>query len=115
MQADFPVRVSAHRFAVRDGLLVNLSVSGALIEVDLDARVLSRVQIFFPLPAYPRHEVPVVEAYVARRHRHGIGVEWCDFAPRTVRDLLRDTLHRPNVLNERSRGAEFEVRNRRDT
>jgi len=31
----------------------------------------------------------VISAYVARRHRDGIGVEWCDFAPQAVVELLR--------------------------
>jgi hypothetical protein len=94
---------------------MNLSVSGALIEADLDARVLSRVQVILLLPACPRHEAPVVEAYVARRHGHGIGVEWCEFAPRAVRELLRETFSGSYALYERGRITEFEVRNRRDT
>jgi hypothetical protein len=114
VQVELPVRVAAHRFAVRDGRLIDLSVSGAFIEADLDARVLSRVQVVLLLPAYPRHEAPTVEAYVARKHRHGIGVEWCEFAPRAVRDLLRDTVGGSFALYERGRRAEFEVRNRRD-
>jgi hypothetical protein len=107
VQVDFPVRVAAHRFAVRDGRLIDLSVSGALIEADLDARVLSRVQVTLLLPSYPRHEAPMVEAYVARKHRHGIGVEWCDFAPRAVRDLLRETVSGSLAVYERSRRTGF--------
>jgi PilZ domain-containing protein len=114
VRVDFPVRVAAHRFAVRDGRLIDLSVSGALIEADLDARVLSRIQVVLLLPDYPRHEAPAVEAYVARKHRHGIGVEWCEFAPRAVRELLRETVRGSFALYERSRRTEFEVRNRPD-
>jgi hypothetical protein len=114
VQVDFPVRVAAHRFALRDGRLIDLSVSGALIEADLDARMLSRVQVTLILPAYPRHEAPTVEAYVARKHGHGIGVEWCEFAPRAVRELLRETVNGSLALYEQSRWTEFEVRNRRD-
>jgi hypothetical protein len=114
LQVDIPVRVAAHRFAVRDGRLIDLSVSGALIEADIDARVLSRVQVILLLPAYPRHEAPTVEAYVARKHQHGIAVEWCEFAPRAVRDLLGETVSGSLALYERSRRTGFEVRNRRD-
>jgi hypothetical protein len=113
VQVDFPVRVAAHRFAVRDGRLVNLSVSGALIEADVDGRVLSRVQVILLLPGYPRHEAPVVEAYVARKHKHGIGVEWCEFAPRSVRDLLRGTVNGSFTLYEQTRWEGLEVRNPR--
>src|SRR5579863_1532964 len=110
VQVDFPVWVAAHRAAVRDGRLIDLSISGALIEADLDARVLSRVQVILLLPACPRHEAPVLEAYVARKHRHGIGVEWCEFAPRAVRELLRETFSGSYALYERGRITEFEVR-----
>src|SRR5580693_1646876 len=111
VQVDVPVRIAAHRFAVRDGRLIDLSVSGALIEADLDARVLSRVQVILLLPSYPRHEAPTVEAYVARVHRRGIGVEWCEFAPRAVRELLRGTVNGSFALFERTRRTGFEVRN----
>src|SRR5277367_2377278 len=114
VQVDFSVRVATHRFAVRDGRIIDLSVSGALIEADVNARMLSRVQVTLLLPAYPRHEAPTVEAYVARKHEHGIGVEWCEFAPRAVRDLLRETFSGSYALYESSRWTEFEVRNRRD-
>ena len=114
VQVDLPVRVAAHRFAVRDGRLIDLSVSGALIEAEVDARVLTRVQVILLLPAVPRHEAPALEAYVARKHRHGIGVEWCEFAPRAVREFLRDTVSGSFALYGASRWTELEVRNRRD-
>jgi hypothetical protein len=114
VQVDVPVRIAAHRFAVRDGRLIDLSVSGALIETDSDARMLTRVQVTLLLPAYPRHEAPTLEAYVARKHGHGIGVEWCEFAPRAIREFLRETVNGSLALYERSRWTEFEVRNRRD-
>jgi hypothetical protein len=114
VQVDFPVRVAAHRCAVRDGRLIDLSVSGALIEADLDARVLSRVQVTLLLPTYANHDAPTVEAYVARKHGHGIGIEWCEFAPGAVRELLRETVNGSFALYERSHWTEFEVRNRRD-
>lgn len=112
---DCPVRIAAHRFAVRDGQLIDLSVSGALIEADLDSRVLSRVQVILLLPARPRHDAPVVEAYVARKHKNVIGVEWCEFAPRAVRELLRATIGGSHALYERNGRTEFDARNQRDT
>ena len=115
VQVDVPVRIAAHRFAVRDGRLIDLSVSGAFIETDSDARMLSRVQVTLLLPAYPRHEAPTLEAYVARKHGHGIGVEWCEFAHRAIRELLRETVNGSFALFERTRRTGFEVRNRRDT
>jgi hypothetical protein len=92
---DFPVRVTALRFSVREGRLSDLSVSGALIRAELEVRVLSRIQIALVLPLWPKHESPVVEAYVVRRHRDGFGIEWCEFAPHAVSELLHAVVTRP--------------------
>jgi hypothetical protein len=92
---DFPVRVIAHRFSVREGRVADLSVSGARVTADFEARVLSRVQIAIDLPLWPKHDSPVIEAYVARRHKHEFGIEWCEFAPRAVSEILRAVATRP--------------------
>lgn len=71
----------------------------------MDLRVLCRVQVALVLPPRFSQTTPVLSAYVARRHRDGVGVEWCDFAPQAVVDLLRShTLRRPEHLH-RGRGA----------
>jgi hypothetical protein len=92
---DFPVRVTALRFSVRDGRLSNLSVSGALVTAELEARVLSRIQIALVLPLWAKHESPIIEAYVTRKHRNEFGIEWCEFAPRAISELLRAVVARP--------------------
>jgi hypothetical protein len=98
---DFAVRVTALRFSVREGRLSDLSVSGALLKADLEARVLSRIQIALVLPLWLKHEPPVVEAYVARKHRDEFGIEWCEFAPRAVSELLRAIARRPYAYMRR--------------
>jgi len=55
----------------------------------VELRELRRLQIALVLPHRFSHATPVISAYVARRHRDGIGVEWCDFAPQAVVELLR--------------------------
>jgi hypothetical protein len=97
VRVDFPVRVIAHRFSVRDGRLADLSVSGALVKAEFEARVLSRIQVALDSPLWPKHESPIVEAYVARRHKHEFGIEWCEFAPRAVTELLRAVVTRPHA------------------
>ena len=97
VQVDFPVRVIGHRFSVREGRLSDLSVSGARVKADFEARLLSRIQIAIDLPLWPKHDSPVVEAYVTRRYKHELGIEWCQFAPRVVSDLLRALVARPHV------------------
>jgi hypothetical protein len=97
VQVDFPVRVTALRFSVRDGRLADLSVSGARVKAELDARILSRLQIALILPLWPKHEAPVIQAYVARKFKDGFGVEWCEFAPPAVAELLRFVVNRPHT------------------
>ncbi|MDP9065004.1 MAG: hypothetical protein M3O06_03955 [Pseudomonadota bacterium] len=86
---DLPVRIIGHPFSGRPGRLLNFSVSGAWITVDLDLRVLSRLQIAIDYPHRPKHEVPLIAAYVARKFKGGFGLEWCEFAPSPISGLLR--------------------------
>jgi hypothetical protein len=110
VQVDFPVRLTAHRFSVRDGRLTELSVSGALVEAELGARALSRVRVAIDLPLWPKHESPVIEAYVVRKNKYGIGLEWCEFAPDAVRELLRAVVARPHTRARRhAASASFTV------
>jgi hypothetical protein len=97
VQVDFPVRVMAHRYLVRDGRLADLSVSGALVEAEFEARVLCRIQVAIVLPLWPKHQSPIVEAYVARIHKRKFGIEWCEFAPAAIGELLRAVASRPNT------------------
>jgi hypothetical protein len=97
VQVDFPVRVTALRFSVRDGRLTDLSVSGARLHADVESRVLSRVQIAIILPLWPKHEAPVIDAYVTRKFKDGFGIEWCEFAPATVNRLLHTLVTRPHA------------------
>jgi hypothetical protein len=106
VQVDFPVRVTAGRFAVREGRLADLSVSGALVQSHLEARKLCRLQIAILLPLWPKHESPVVEAYVARSCKRGFGIEWCEFSPHAVAELLRAVAARPHThLRRRAASA----------
>ncbi len=94
---DLPVRVTAHPFSVRHGRLTNLSVSGAMIKTDYDLRPLSRIQIVIEMPHMSRCEAPSVAAYVTRNTKAGIGIEWCEFSPGVVSELLATLSIRPYV------------------
>jgi hypothetical protein len=86
---DILVRLGTKPYAVRTGRLTDLSMSGGHIKISMDLRLLSRVQVALVLPGRFSQATPVISAYVARRERDGIGVEWCDFAPPAVVHLLR--------------------------
>ena len=94
IQVDIPVRLAAHPFAVRDGHIIDLSVSGALILTELHARLMARVQVSIVAPGV-KHDAPTLAAYVARVYKSGIGIEWCEFAPKVIGALLRATVERP--------------------
>jgi len=86
---DLPVKVTAQAFSTRTGRLENLSVSGAFIRSDFELRLLSRISVAIELPQRSKHDAPTVDAYVARKYKDGIGIEWCHFAPPEVSRLLQ--------------------------
>jgi PilZ domain-containing protein len=86
---DIGVRIGAQPFAVGTGRLLDLSMSGANLKIRGDLRVLSRIQVALMLPS--RRATPLISAYVTRRHRDGVGIEWCEFAPQPVCELLRSS------------------------
>jgi hypothetical protein len=112
IQVDFPVRMTAHRFAVRKGRLTDLSVSGASIESNFEPRLQSRIEIAMVSPLRPKYKSPVVVGYVTRRHKEGIGVEWCEFAPQVVSELLRNIVTRPHLRVRRLRASASVTRSR---
>jgi hypothetical protein len=97
-----PVRVSAHAFSSRGGRLTDLSVSGAHVEADMAVRPGARVEIAVVLPYRSKHEAPMLQGYVTRKYRAGFGLEWCEFAPATVGDLLRIAVRHPYTSPHRN-------------
>jgi hypothetical protein len=89
LAVDLAIRLAARPYNVRAARLVDLSASGAYIKVSADLRLLMRVQITLALPHRLTHPTPMVAAYVARKGQDGIGVEWCEYAPQAVLELLR--------------------------
>jgi hypothetical protein len=101
IQVDFPVRLMTHAFSKRDGRLTDLSVSGAYIQTDVFIRPNSRLSVTLLSSRWTRHEGTVVCAYVTRRYREGVGIEWCEFAPPSVGTLLHSVARRPYAYNRR--------------
>jgi len=101
IQVDFPVRLMAHPFAKRDGRLTDLSVSGAYIQTSVSIRPNSRLEVTLLTNPWARQEAAVLQAYVARRYREGVGIEWCEFAPAPVGSLLRSVARRPYAFHRR--------------
>jgi hypothetical protein len=87
IRVNIPVRVSANASSA-DGCLKNLSLSGALVKADVDVGLHALIQVNIKISS-PSKRAAAVTAYVSRKATEGIGVEWCEFAPSIVKDLLR--------------------------
>jgi hypothetical protein len=87
VRVNIPVEVSANALSA-DGIIKNLSLSGALLKADVDLGMHSLIQIKIETSS-PSQRAETITAYVSRKAREGIGVEWCEFAPSIVKDLLR--------------------------
>jgi hypothetical protein len=78
--------------------MTDLSLSGGFI-ADFDLRILSRIQVILDSGLWSNPEI--LPAYVSRMGAQGIGVEWCEFAPRPVKELLRAARISQYVFAER--------------
>jgi hypothetical protein len=87
VRVNIPVHVSATALAGVDGCMRNLSLSGALVKADCELRLHSLIEVHIELPPSPR--AAVLMAHVSRKLKEGVGIEWCEFAPIIVKDLLR--------------------------
>jgi hypothetical protein len=87
-QLDLPVQLAVNTVSGIDARLKNLSLSGALIEADFALRIHTVVEIKVPLPL-SEQPATVVKAYVIRNFNDKVGIEWRDFAPHAIKELLR--------------------------
>jgi hypothetical protein len=89
LKVALPVRIRGACGLVGTGLVINFSVSGALIATSLPAALLSRVRISFQLSRPARRSAIqfgnwTFEGQVVRRNGGGFAVEWCDFGAEEV-------------------------------
>jgi hypothetical protein len=87
IELDIPVQVAAHASPTIHGHMKNLSLSGALIEADHELRLHASIEVSINLPELGR--TARVMARVTRELEGAIGLEWCEFAPSAIADLLR--------------------------
>jgi hypothetical protein len=88
VRVDIPIQVSANASAGADGCMKNLSLSGALVQADVELRLNALIQVSINLPS-PSQRAEAIPAFVCRKVEDGAGVEWGEFAPSAVKDLLR--------------------------
>jgi hypothetical protein len=85
---DIPVQVAADGSPTIHAHLKNLSLSGALLTTDHTLRLYAYIEISIK-PLETGHGAVRIMARVTRNLEGGVGVEWCEFAPSAVTDLLR--------------------------
>jgi hypothetical protein len=66
----------------------NLSLSGAFMNTDCDLRIHTVIEVSIALPP-PSSCTAVIKAHVVRKIEGGVGIEWFEFAPNIIRDLVR--------------------------
>ena len=70
--------------------LRNLSFSGALIKSEHDFRMNALIEVIISLPVLAEGRTRV-NAHVTRKLNQGVAIQWCEFAPRIVKELLRSS------------------------
>jgi hypothetical protein len=88
-EVNFPVRVDAGTAEKGGkGCVRNLSLSGALLTSDCDWRLNTLIEVGITMPP-PSTRIAIVRAIVSRKLKDGVGIEWYEFAPKVIEDLLR--------------------------
>lgn len=88
VRVNLPVDVLENGHAAAGGHLENVSLSGALLTSSHDLRLYALIGVRIELPS-PSADSCVVQAWVSRKPAHGVGIEWCEFAPAVVKAVLR--------------------------
>lgn len=70
------------------GSLENVSVSGAFVRTEGCNPPRGPVEVVLAEPLAGRGHTVRLAAYVVRETATGVGLEWCEFAPRPIRELM---------------------------
>lgn len=69
------------------GAIENVSSSGAFVHTEGCGLPRGPVEVIL-LESFSRAHAARLPAYVVRATEAGVGIEWCEFAPRAVRELI---------------------------
>jgi hypothetical protein len=106
IELDIPIRVM-HPVMLRcgSGRLSNISLGGALITSSLDSNVGARIQVSIPMDTDGTSGESVIDAYLVRKSDTAFAIEWAEFAPTTVIDLVRARTPRPSAHTQSAASA----------
>jgi hypothetical protein len=63
-------------------------LSGALMKSEHDFRMNALIEVIISVPVLAEGRA-TVKAHVTRKLNQGVAIEWCEFAPHAVKELLR--------------------------
>jgi hypothetical protein len=110
---EITVRLDARPQRLTFGRLRNASSSGAYVETGTAPALFSRICVELEWGMYRRNELRRIAAYVVRHDAWGIGLEWQEFAPAAILELIESA--RIEKARERNPGpAPASVRSARD-
>ena len=70
------------------GMLENVSSSGAFVRTEGKGPPRGPVEVILQQGVSGRRPSVRLPAYVVRETASGVGIEWCEFAPRAIRELI---------------------------
>lgn len=85
---DVSVKLYVHQSPPRFGRLVNASSSGAYVATSVPPPVMTRVELALGWGKHQHDARQLVSAYVVRADAFGVGIEWEEFAPLAVHELI---------------------------
>jgi hypothetical protein len=88
VRIDLPIWIKGSAFGKIGARLIDLSVSGAFVAVNVDIRILCQIRVATIVPHLLASNTESLEAHVIRKEYQGIAIEWAAFAPATFRMLL---------------------------
>lgn len=90
---DKRVRITRDGEVIAIASLHEASVSGAFVRTSLLLRNLTRIGIEICRDGVHGDAEHRIEAYVVRQCPDGFGIEWCQFGPEVIVDMLREPQH----------------------
>jgi hypothetical protein len=90
VRLDERVRITRDGAVVGFATLHEASVSGGFVYTPLLVRNLTRIELELSPSSARRDPKRCVEAFVVRQCPDGFGVEWCEFGPAAIVDLLKE-------------------------
>jgi hypothetical protein len=88
-QVNQPVYVWTPGGVAGVGEITSVSISGAFIATPMSLPLLVRIRIRIGSLAGQKQAKIMLDAHVVRQESGGCAIEWCEFAPSSVRTLIR--------------------------